>query len=96
MPAKALMLAIIAACSVGSEAVYPAASETPTEQPDKLPPTPPEEDGQHFCCESLDSGDGKSGNDCIMIGREHTAQCDKILYCGGSWKKDGGKVTCLD
>jgi hypothetical protein len=90
MLAKPLLLALLAACGVPSSADV---SESPTAQPDGLPPAPPEEDGQHFCCESL--GGNGSGNGCVMIGKEHVALCDKILYCGGTYEKDGGKVKCI-
>jgi hypothetical protein len=76
-----LLLAFLATC------------DPPTEQPDKLPPDTPVEDGQHFCCESLGTG---TGNGCVMIGKEHSSLCPKLLYCAGSYMKDDGKVTCLD
>jgi hypothetical protein len=91
MLTKPLLLAILAACSVHPE-IEPNGS--PPNQPDKFPPDTPEEDGQHFCCEKL-GGDG-SGEGCVTIDKSHIAVCDKLLYCGGTYEKDGGKVKCID
>jgi hypothetical protein len=87
---KPLFVAVLAACGISSNTET---TEPPNEPPIEVP-TPPEEAGQHFCCESL-NGNG-SGNDCVMIGKEHAALCDKILYCGSSYEKDGGKVKCIE
>jgi hypothetical protein len=90
MLSKPLLVAVLAACGLSS---YTETTEPPSEPPIEVP-TPPEEAGQHFCCESL-NGNG-SGNGCVMIGKEHAALCDKILYCGSSYEKDGGKVKCIE
>jgi hypothetical protein len=86
MTAKPLILAVITACGVLSGAAPPA-------EPDRKPPDEIQE-GQHFCCETL-RGNG-SGNGCVTIDKSHAGQCDKLLYCGGTYEKDGGKVTCID
>ena len=91
MLTKSILLALFAMCGVHSDVEAP---EPPTEQPDGLPPAPPEEDGQHFCCESL--GGNGSGDGCVMIGKEHVVLCDKILYCGSTYEKDGGRVKCIE
>lgn len=79
MVTKTSLIALLAACSINSS-------------PDiKQPPEPPKE-GQHFCCTALDKATGKG---CVEIGQEHITTCNKVLYCGGSWMKEDGKVTCL-
>jgi hypothetical protein len=68
------------------------APKPPNGQPDKKPPNEVQED-QHFCCERL-GGDGKSGEGCISIDITHVGGCNRVLYCGGSYENDNGKVTC--
>lgn len=89
---KPLLIALLAACGVNSSG---ATAEPPGgEQPVAPPDQPPQEEGQHFCCESVDAEAGK-GNGCVTIGKEHIALCNNILYCGVSWAKEDGKVTCI-
>lgn len=89
MLTKSLLFTIIAACAAPSSA----AANPVTSPTEKAPsPDPPLEEGQHFCCQSLGTG---TGNDCVFIGDKQAPQCDKLLYCAGSYMKDGNDVTCL-
>jgi hypothetical protein len=91
MLSKPLLIALLAACGVPSNT---ATTEPPREQPDdKQPPDEPPQEDQHFCCEKL-SGSG-SGTGCVFISEKQAALCDKLLYCGSTYEKDGDKVTCL-
>jgi hypothetical protein len=92
MLAKPLLLILIAACAAPSGAAANSNSNQPDpDEPIEVKP-PPLEEGQHFCCQSLGTG---TGNDCIFIGDKQAPQCDKLLYCAGSYMKDGNTVTCL-
>jgi hypothetical protein len=82
MSIKALLLSILAACNTD-----------PTERPAN-PPGTGEEDGQHFCCTTVDSGN-KSGEGCVGISKENINACSKVLYCSADWTKDDGVVRCL-
>lgn len=81
-----ILLTIIAACGVHSDA----ATDATDGQPDKKPPVEIEE-GQHFCCTNVDK---LTGEGCVAINAENINTCDKVLYCNGNWMKVDGKVTC--
>jgi hypothetical protein len=87
---KPIILSIIAACGLAAGG---ASTDPPAEQPDKKPPGQVEE-GQHFCCQSVDEKTF-SGEGCVPIsGEAQIAVCNKVLYCNGNWIKNDGKVTC--
>jgi hypothetical protein len=88
MLVKSILLAMITAC-----AVHSGAETTSAEQPDKAPPGDEIEDGQHFCCTSVDTK-SFSGDGCGAISKENINSCSKVLYCPGAWVKDDGKVIC--
>jgi hypothetical protein len=92
MLTKPLLVALLAACGVNSTGATSPAEQL-VEQPDKAPPDDDVEDGQHFCCQSLGE---KSGDGCTFIADKQAALCDKLLYCAGSYKKDGDTVTCIE
>jgi hypothetical protein len=85
MLAKPIVFAFLAACGIGS-----GAAANPNE---KAPPEDDIEDGQHFCCTSVDQKN-LSGDGCGAISKENINGCDKMLYCHESWTKDDGKVVC--
>lgn len=65
-----------------------------SDQPDKEPPPEPPQDGQAFCCISVDKKT-KSGEGCRAISTEHINTCDKVLHCAGDYIKEDAVVTCL-
>lgn len=81
---KAILLTIIAACGVGTEA--------PDER--ERPPDVPQEN-QHFCCADATASKPLTGEGCVPIGKEHIATCNTVLYCSGDWLMKDGKVTCV-
>jgi hypothetical protein len=88
--AKTLILSLIAAFGVPSSAQNP---DDP-DAPDEVQPPEGTEDGQHFCCTSIDTKTS-SGDGCTMLASEHIVLCNNVLYCNGSYAKVEGKVTCL-
>lgn len=92
MLTKPLLLALLAACGVNSSGSGGVIS--PSEKP-LAPPDDSQEDGQHFCCTEVDEKNAK-GDGCLPIGKEHITSCSNVLYCGGSWVKKDGKVTCIE
>lgn len=87
---KTILAMILAACGADSTAET---SEPPTDQPDKLPPDPPIQEDQHFCCASVDV-DKLSGEDCIPISAAQILACSEVLYCEGSWATSKGTTKC--
>jgi hypothetical protein len=92
MLTKPVLLALLAACGVHSSTEAP---DPPAEQPVELPPEPPVEEGQYFCCDSVDLK-SKSGEGCVSLAAALIDLCLDVLYCGGDWGKTGGKTQCLD
>jgi hypothetical protein len=92
MLTKPVLTILLAACGVGSSG---STTEPPTEQPDKRPPDqPPEEEGQHFCCVSVNKKT-VSGDGCGAISKENINSCTNVLYCSGDWVKEGDQVSCV-
>lgn len=84
----ASIIALFAACGVAS----------PTEtSPEEIQPPKQIEEDQHFCCFSVSTTPaGKpTGEGCVTMGAGNIDSCAKVIYCGGDWIKDDGKVTCL-
>jgi hypothetical protein len=92
MLTKALLFAFIAACGV-SAGVH--SNTKPEEQPDGPLAGPPEEEGQHFCCDSVDLK-SKSGEGCVSLAPTQIDLCPDVLYCSGDWGKTNGKTQCLE
>ena len=90
MYVKPVILAFLAACGLDSKG----ATTDPSEQPDKLPPDPPEEAGYIFCCQDVDPKTA-SGQGCVTIGEKQIDQCSTVLACGEKFTKKDGTVTCL-
>lgn len=90
MLTKPLLAVILAACGVNSTE----ATEPPTEQPDGQPPAPPVEEGQYFCCDSVDLKT-KSGEGCVTLAAGQIDLCPDVLYCSGDWGKTNNKTQCL-
>lgn len=64
--------------------------------PDKKDPPPerPLEDGQHFCCDTVDHAK-QTGEGCVTIGPSHVELCPNVLYCSGNWSKtEDGHAQC--
>jgi hypothetical protein len=88
---KPILAILLAACGVSA---IGATAEPPTEQPDKLPPTPPvEPEGQFFCCIDVDPKN-YTGDDCTLIAEGQVNLCSNVLYCDKKWTKKDGKVIC--
>ncbi|MFO7567758.1 MAG: hypothetical protein R6X02_34265 [Enhygromyxa sp.] len=70
-------------------------SPAPAHDRSKLLPDDLRPENQHFCCNSVNSNDGGSGEDCTAISKELINSCTKVLYCAGGWTKEDGVVNCL-
>jgi hypothetical protein len=95
---KPLIIAFVAACTVGASNPTPttATAEPPADPPDYQPPVEKPKDS-HWCCKSVDPKTA-SGEDCTSISGtpEVINACAEYLNCSGSAAKHDGKVTCLD
>jgi hypothetical protein len=60
------------------------------------PPESPLEDGQHFCCDTINH-EKQTGDGCVTIGPSHVELCPNVLYCSGNWSKtEDGHAQCND
>jgi hypothetical protein len=60
------------------------------------PPERPLEDGQHFCCDTINH-EKQTGDGCVTIGPSHVELCPNVLYCSGNWSKtEDGHAQCND
>jgi hypothetical protein len=94
MLTKTLLVAILATCAAPSGAAANPNRPESTDPPEFRPPPEPPQEGQAFCCLSVDKKT-KSGDGCGAISNENINSCDKILHCAGDYIKEDGTVTCL-
>jgi hypothetical protein len=96
MLTKALLFTIIGACGVAAGAASnhdPVLAPEPDGPSDFAPPPEDPPEDQHFCCATIDTK-AWTGSDCVPIGKEHMANCDRVLYCPGKWANEMGHVIC--
>jgi len=66
------------------------------DEPDDLPPGGGAQEGQHFCCDTINH-EKQTGDGCVTIGESHVELCPNVLYCGGNWSKtEDGHAQCND
>jgi hypothetical protein len=85
---KLVRLAVLAACGVQAK------QATAPGEPDDRPPGDAVEEGQHFCCDSVDLK-SKSGEGCVTLAAGQIDLCPDVLYCSGDWGKTGNTTKCL-
>jgi hypothetical protein len=93
MLTKTILVAIFAACAAPNRPANPEQPES-TDPPELTPPPEPPQEGQAFCCLSVNKKT-RSGDGCGAISSENINSCDKVLHCAGDYIKEDGTVTCL-
>jgi hypothetical protein len=103
MLTKTILIAVLAAaCGTPSSPATPAdeplggdiLSSASAPEDKELPDETPPEEGQHFCCQSVNL-DKRSGEGCLSIGPGQIDTCSELLYCAGDYGKSGGTTKCL-